>query len=145
VEIFPYKVLFKSIHNHVLFPSPLVKGNSKQKIAKSKVAIYEALAYGRSFIANDYHANSKGFQFFIKSGKKKFSMGDYLDFSEKISLYVSLPVPSADIKIVCNGDVIAEIQSDKIELEIKKPGVYRVEVYYFNKAWIFSNHIRVGI
>ncbi|MCW9094862.1 MAG: histidinol-phosphatase, partial [Ignavibacteriaceae bacterium] len=122
-----------------------VKGNSKQKIAKSKAAIYEALAYGRSFIANDYHANSKGFQFFVKSGKKKFSMGDYLDFSENISLYVSLPVPSADIRIVCNGDVIATIQSHKAELEVKKPGVYRVEVYYFNKAWIFSNHIRVGI
>jgi hypothetical protein len=145
VEIFPYKVLFKSIHNHVLLPSQLIKGNSKQKLAKSKEAIYEALAYGRSFIANDYHANSKGFQFFAKSGKKKFNMGDKLDFSENISLYVSLPVPSADIKIVCNGETIKEIQSNKAELEVKKPGAYRIEVYYFNKAWIFSNHIRIGI
>src|SRR4030066_2024437 len=43
VEIFPYKVLFKSIHNHVLLTVPLAKGNSKQKVAKSKAAIYEAL------------------------------------------------------------------------------------------------------
>ena len=145
VEIFPYKVLFKSIHNHILLPSQLVKGNSKQKLARSKSAIYEALAYGRSFIANDYHAKSKGFQFVAKSGKKKYYMGDSLDFSEKTTLYVSLPVPSADIKIVCNGEVIAEFQSDKVELEVKKAGVYRVEVYYFGKAWIYSNHIRIGL
>lgn len=145
VEIFPYKVLFKSIHNHVLLPEPLVKSNSKQKLAKSKAAIYEALAYGRSFIANDYHANSKGFQFFAKAGKKKYQMGDYLDFSEKVTLYVTLPVQNAEIKIIRNGKEIADFSSNKAEFEVKKAGIYRVEVYYFNKAWIFSNHIRIGI
>jgi hypothetical protein len=145
VEIFPYKVLFKSIHNHVFLPEPLVKGNSKQKLAKSKAAIYEALAYGRSFVANDYHANSKGFQFIAKSGKKKYLMGDSLDFSEKITLYVTLPVQSAEIKIIRNGKEIADFSSDKAEFEVKKAGIYRVEVSYFNKAWIYSNHIRIGI
>ena len=145
VEIFPYKVLFKSIHNHVLLPEPLVKSNSKQKLAKSKAEIYEALAYGRSFIANDYHANSKGFQFFAKAGKKKYQMGDSLDFSEKVTLYVTLPVQNAEIKIIRNGKEIADFNSNKAEFEVKKAGIYRVEVYYFNKAWIFSNHIRIGI
>jgi len=145
VEIFPYKVLFKSIHNHVFLPEPLVKGNGKQKLAKSKAAIYEALSYGRSFIANDYHANSKGFQFFAKSGKKKYLMGDEVDLSEKITLYVTLPVQNAEIRIIRNGKEIANIQSDRAELEVKKAGAYRVEVYYFNKAWIYSNHIRIGI
>lgn len=145
VEIFPYKVLFKSIHNHVLLPEPLVKGNSKKKLAKSKAAIYEALAYGSSFIANDYHASSKGFQFFAKSGKKKYQMGDYLDFSEKITLYITLPVQNAEIKIIRNGKEIADFRANKAEFEVKKAGIYRVEVYYFNKAWIFSNHIRIGI
>jgi hypothetical protein len=145
VEIFPYKVLFKSIHNHVLLPESLVKSNSKQKLVKSKTAIYEALAYGRSFVANDYHASSKGFQFYAKSGKKKYYMGDYLDLSEKITLYVTLPVQSAEIKIIRNGKEIADFRSDKAEFEVKKAGIYRVEVQYFNKAWIYSNHIRIGI
>jgi hypothetical protein len=145
VEIFPYKVLFKSIHNHVFLQEPLLKGNTKQKLAKSKAAIYEALAYGRSFIANDYHANSKGFQFFAKSGKKKYYMGDYIDFSDKITLYVTLPVQNAEIKIIRNGKEIADFSSDKAEFEVTKAGVYRVEVRYFNKAWIYSNHIRIGI
>ena len=145
VEIFPYKVLFKSIHNHILIPSPLIKGNSKSKMAKSKEAIYEALSYGRCFVANDYHANSKGFQFFAKCGKKKFHMGDYLDFSENITLSVYLPVPSADIRFLRNGKEIGNFQAEKAELEVKKAGIYRVEVYYLNKAWIFTNHIRIGI
>jgi hypothetical protein len=145
VEIFPYKVLFKSIHNHILLPSPLIKGNSKQKLSKSKSAIYEALAYGRNFIANDYHANSKDFRFYAKSGKKKYQMGDYIDFSEKITLCVSLPVPSGEIRIVCNGKEIANIESNYTEWEVKEKGIYRVEVYFFGKAWIFSNHIRIGI
>jgi hypothetical protein len=85
VEIFPYKVLFKSIHNHVFLPESLVKSNSKQKLAKSKAAIYEALAYGRSFIANDYHASSKCIHIIANSVKKKYQMGDYLDFYEKIT------------------------------------------------------------
>jgi hypothetical protein len=145
VEIFPYKVLFKSIHIHLLLPETLVKGNSKQKLAKSKAAIYEALAYGRSFIANDYHANSKGFQFFAKSGKKKFYMGDTINSSERVTLSIILPVQNAEIKLIRNGKEIADFKSDKTEFEVKKAGAYRVEVYYQNKAWIFTNHIRIGI
>jgi hypothetical protein len=145
VEIFSYKVLFKSIHNHILLPSPLVKNNSKQKLGRSKAAVYEALAHGRCFFANDYHANSKGFQFVAKSGKKKYHMGDYLDFSEKITLSVSLPVPSAEIRFICNGKEVANFKSNKADWEVKEKGAYRIEVYYFNKAWIYSNHIRIGI
>jgi len=145
VEIFPYKVLFKSIHNHVLLPDALIKGSGKQKLAKAKSAIYEALAYGRSFIANDYHANSSGFQFYAKSGKRKYQMGDTIDFSENVTLRVNVPNQNVDIKLIHNGKEIANFQSDKAEFEVKKPGAYRVEVYFFNKAWIYSNHIRIGI
>ena len=72
-------------------------------------------------------------------------MGDHLDFSEKITLSVTLPVQNAEIKIIRNGKEIADFNSNKAEFEVKKAGIYRVEVYYFNKAWIFSNHIRIGI
>jgi len=145
VEIFPYKVLFKSIHNHILLAEPLVNGSGKQKLAKSKAAIYEALAYGRSFIANDYHANSKGFQFYAKAGKKKYQMGDTIEFSDKVTLHIKVPAKNSDIKIIHNGKEIAKFESESEEFSVKKPGVYRVEVYHFNKAWIYSNHIRIGV
>lgn len=145
VEIFPYKVLFKSIHNHILLDEELVRGNAKHKLAKSKSAIYNALAYGRSFIANDYHANSRGFQFYAKSAKRKYQMGDTVEQSDKISLRVNVPAQNSEVKVIHNGKEIAKFESDKVELAVKEPGVYRVEVYHFNKAWIYSNHIRIGI
>jgi hypothetical protein len=145
VEIFPYKVLFKSIHIHLLLTEPLVKGNTKQKIVRSKTAIYQALASGRSFIANDYHADSKGFQYFAKSGKKKYYMGDTIPSHENVTLSIILPVENSDIKIIRNGSEIANFNSAKVEFEVKKAGVYRVEVYFQKKAWIFSNHIRIGV
>jgi len=145
VEIFPYKVLFKSIHNHILLNEELSKGNAKHKIAKSKAAIYEALAYGRSFVANDYHANSKGFQFYAKSGKKKYQMGDTIEHSDNVTLHVNVPMPNSEIKIINNGSKVAQFDSEKAEYKVNKPGVYRVEVNYFKKAWIYSNHIRIGV
>jgi len=145
VEIFPYKVLFKSIHIHIFLAEPLIKGNGKQKLAKSKAAIYDALAYGRSFVANDYHANSKGFQFYAKAGKKKYQMGDTLKHTDNVTLHVKVPAQNSEIKIIHNGKEIMKFESDTAEFSVKKPGVYRVEVYHFNKAWIYSNHIRIGI
>jgi hypothetical protein len=56
-----------------------------------------------------------------------------------------LPAQSAEIKLIRNGKEIAAFNSDKAEFEVKKTGAYRVEIYYFNKAWIYSNHIRIGI
>jgi len=145
VEIFPYKVLFKSIHNHILLPEELVKGNGKHKLAKARSAIYDALAYGRCFIANDYHANSKGFQFYARANKKKYFMGDSIDFTNHITLLVSVPSENADIKLIHNGKEVESIESDQVEFEVKKPGIYRIEVAHFKKAWIYSNHIRIGV
>lgn len=145
VEIFPYKVLFKSIRTHVFLPKPLVKGNTKEKINKAKKSIYSALADGKCFLANDYHADSTGFRFYAKSGGKKYRMGETISNSEKMTLYVSLPVPEAEIKLLRNGRVVFVKKSNKAEFEVQEKGAYRVEVYYYNKAWIFSNHIRIGI
>jgi hypothetical protein len=145
VEIFPYKVLFKSIRTHLMLPNSLAKKNTKDFVIKAKKSIYTALAQGRCFFANDYHADSKGFQFYAKSGNKKFYMGEMVNTSEKLTLYVSLPVPSAEIRFIRNGSLISKIESNKAEFKIKENGIYRIEVYFFGKAWIYSNHIRVGM
>ena len=145
VEIFPYKVLFKSIRTHILLPKALVRGNAKEKLNKSKKMLLKALAAGRCFFANDYHADSKGFQFFAKIGNKKYHMGDTVKSSDKTVLYVTLPVPSAEIRFIRNGEIVSEFESKTAEYSVKENGVFRVEIYFFGKAWIFSNHIRIGI
>ncbi len=145
VEIFPYKVLFKSIHTHILLEEELERENSKDSIKKSKEFIYAALADGKCFFANDYHADSKGFRFFAESYHKIYQMGDYLDNAENVTLKVLLPVQNAEIRLIRNGKQIANTSDKSAEYVINKKGAYRVEVYIHNKAWIFSNHIRIGI
>jgi len=145
VEIFPYKVLFKSIRTHILLPKSLVKGNTKDKINNAKRSVYQALEKGSCFFANDYHADSRGFRFFAKNGSKRYQMGETVKSLEKTTLYVSLPVPSAVIRLLRNGKVVYKSEGNKAEFQVQEKGVYRVEVYFFNKAWIFSNHIRIGL
>jgi hypothetical protein len=145
VEIFPYKVLFKSIRTHILLEEELERENSEESIKKSKNYIYSALADGKCFFANDYHADSKGFRFFAETDYKIYQMGDYITEGEKTTLKVLLPVQNAEIRLIRNGEQVANTGDKSAEFVINKKGAYRVEIYIHNKAWIFSNHIRIGI
>ncbi len=145
VEIFPYKVLFKSIRTHVLLNSELISGKSEEAVNQSKTLIYNALAGGKCFIANDYRADSKGFRFYAEADTQIYQMGDYINSADKVKLNVLLPVQEARIRLIRNGKKVSETNEKSAEFIINKKGAYRVEVYIHNKAWIFSNHIRIGI
>jgi len=144
VEIFPYKVLFKSIRTHILLNNELIPDKSEESIQHSKTAIYNALADGKCFFANDYHADSKGFRFFAETDDKIYHMGESIN-SSKIKLRVLLPVEEAEIKLIRNGKKIADTLGNSADFFIERDGVYRVEVYIHSKAWIYSNHIRIGV
>jgi len=145
VEIFPYKVLFKSIRTHVLLNTELIKEKSEEAINESKKLIYNALVSGKCFIANDYHADSKGFRFFAEADTQIYQMGDYINNANKVKLNVLLPVQEATIRLIRNGKKVSETIEKSAEFIINEKGAYRVEVYIHKKAWIFSNHIRIGI
>ena len=72
-------------------------------------------------------------------------MGDLIKDIKEIKFYVLLPVQNAKIKLIRNGAKIAQAEDKSAEFIVEDPGAYRVEVYIHNKAWIYSNHIRVGI
>jgi hypothetical protein len=65
-------------------------------------------------------------------------------YSDNIRLRVILPNVSGTIKLIADGKQIDEVENIDAEFRIKKSGVYRVEVYIDGKAWIYSNHIRIG-
>ncbi len=145
VEIFPYKVLFKSIRTHLLIDEEIKKSKSKKNIEETKNKIYNALKDGKCFFANDYHADSKGFRFFAESGEKIFSMGDCIDGKPKVKLKVMVPVEKAEIRLIRNGKMIDSVEDNSAEFIVNNKGAYRVEVYLSGNAWIFSNHIRIGL
>ncbi len=142
VEVFPYKVMFKAIRTNILLNEEL-KPNSD--LNKSKTLIYEALENGRCFVNNFYYGNAKGFRFYAESGNNIFQMGDSIPFNKEIKLKVEVPNSNAEIRLLRNGTIIKNQIAPQIEFFVEQPGAYRVEVYTNDSAWIFSNHIRIGL
>jgi hypothetical protein len=145
VEIFPYKVLFKSIRTHILLDEAIKKGKSANDIETAKWQIYNALKEGKCFVANDYVAESKGFRFYAEVNAKKYQMGDTAPTHKNISLHVLLPGIAGEIKLFRNGHLVETETGMGAEFLVDKKGAYRVEVYHQNKAWIYSNHIRMNV
>ncbi|MCB0748476.1 MAG: PHP domain-containing protein [Ignavibacteriae bacterium] len=141
VEVFPYKVLFKSIRTHILTDKKLRAKNLT--IDSAKEIIYKSLENGSCFISNNYHGDAKGFKFYAKTGGKHFQMGESVKLKTSVNLKVILPNKSANIILIHNGKQLSSIENTEGDFIVKKPGQYRVEVYTNNKAWIFSNHIRI--
>jgi hypothetical protein len=129
----------------VLLKTELIPDSSEESIQHSKKAIYDALADGKCFFANDYHADSKGFRFFAEVDDKIYQMGDCIYRTDNVKLRVLLPVKEAEIKLIRNGEEIADTFGNSAGFFIEKEGVYRVEVYIHKKSWIYSNHIRIGV
>ncbi|PJA98119.1 MAG: histidinol-phosphatase [Ignavibacteriales bacterium CG_4_9_14_3_um_filter_30_11] len=140
VEIFPYKVLFKSIRTHILLYKEL---KNKNDFITAKKLIYEALKKGNCFIANDYRCDSKGFRFYAEINNKNFMMGETIPFESDVKLKILLPAKDAEIRLFCNGKLVEKKQNFELNYFVKTKGVYRVEIYYQGHAWIYSNHIRI--
>ena len=145
IEIFPYKVLFKSIRTHVLCEDELIPSTESHNINKAKKTIYKSLAEGKCFISNYYHGDAKGFRFYAESDNKIYNMGDSAPLSKKTKLIVNLPSSANRIRLIYNGELKEEKSGSNVEFAAPKKGVYRVEIYNNQNAWIFSNHIRIGL
>ncbi|MDP4173294.1 MAG: histidinol-phosphatase [Bacteroidota bacterium] len=143
VEVFPYKVLFKSIRTHILTSEKIEIGQSPDKLQKAKTLIYESLRKGHCFVSNYYHSDASGFRFFGEDGNKSYQMGDCLLLNDKAKLKVLLPSPTGEIRLIRNGKLYDKVISSDAEFHIKEKGAYRTEVFLDNKAWIYSNHIRI--
>lgn len=140
-EIFPYKVLFKAVRTHVLTEKKL----SKSDIENDKMLIYSALEQGRCFFANNYIHSAAGFRFFAEKDKLKYNMGDEIPGTGKTKLKVILPKVDGEIRLIHNGKMVDSVINSECEFFVEKKGIYRVEIFYQNRAWIFSNHIRIGM
>lgn len=144
VEVFPYKVLFKSIRTHVLLDEPVVVGDN-DNFQKYKKNIVNAIRDGRSFVANSYYGDAKGFRFFADYNGLKFQMGDEILLKEKDKKVVlNFMVPKmAEIKVMRNGECIHENKGFGGLWDVHEEGCYRVECWIEDRAWIYSNHIRI--
>lgn len=141
VEIFPYKVLFKSIRTHIL--SDVKIDVSETDSTKTRNQIIKTLRKGRCFVSNYYHADAAGFRFFAEDGKTVSQMGDEVILKDTLKLRILVPRENTEVRLFRNGSLADSADGAETEFIVQSAGAYRIEVYLDGKAWIYSNHIRV--
>lgn len=143
VEVFPYKVIFKSVHTHVLLDAPLKK-SATHSFDEDKWNIYNALRDGRAFIANDYHGDSRGFTFHATHGRKRYLVGSEITLNARETVRFTVETPlESDLRLLRNGEIVEQAHAASLTHRTGIEGAYRVEAWIRDKGWIFSNHIRV--
>ncbi len=129
-----------SINIHLLLDHPL-----RRDAAKAGQQVYDAMKEGRLHVAHDRLTDSRGFRFYYDiSGETSLQMGEEMAFQPG-SVFVRTP-RRGEIRLLRNGRLLARESGCRLFRPLKKPGVYRVEVYrrapFFGlRPWIFSNPI----
>ncbi|HOJ31416.1 MAG TPA: hypothetical protein PK165_07760 [bacterium] len=132
-ERFSYGFVFKTLRNHIL-----VDEEFTGDISKDRNIVLEALKKGRLFFANDLLADSRGF--FFGSEDQTRTMGDCISTGERLIIEVPEEV---DIRIKNRVETICFEKTKKAVIKAAIEGFYRVEVYYRERPWIFSNPVYV--
>lgn len=137
VTIFPYKVQFKSIRTHIILEKRL-----SSDFLEAKGQLFSALEGCNVFSSNYRWGDAKGFMFYAKLKDKIYKIGDEVPFEDEINLWVKTP-DSAHIKLISDGNIVAEKIGENLSYRVEGRGNYRVEVFRNGRGWIFSNHIRI--
>ena len=98
--------------------------------------------FHKGFVSNCYGGDARGFRFWAENKTKKVQIGGELKFDKYTHIHVNLP-QSAVVHLVKDGQKFAVQKGESLVFDINEPGCYRVEAYYFERPWIFSNHIRI--
>lgn len=139
VTIFRYKVLFKTLRTHILTSQPFSgDGDPEQDIEN----LYTSIKNCQCFISNYYCGDARGFRFSASNDQENCQIGGQIKFDKNTHFHVNLP-RTAVAHLWCNGEKISSAKGRDLVFEVLNKGLYRVEVFYQNRPWIFSNHIHV--
>ncbi len=141
LPVFPFSRVLPILRTHILTEEPL-----SGEPGPAADAVLEALAQGRSFVANDWLESSIGFRFYAEWTGGIVVMGGEVPFrsAEKCGLHVQVP-GEAWIRLLRDGHTIREELGRSLSLPAPGPGVYRVEVdrraWGRRRPWIYSNPV----
>jgi hypothetical protein len=142
LEIYPYKVQFRSIRTHLLLEKPLRTDEGKRPFSEIEEDIFRALFLGRCFIVNHYVGDGRGFRFWAEGDGRRYSMGSRVPTPGELTFHVTLPLPGK-IRLLKSGHVLKRQHGSRLEWKAKEAGVYRVEVFRKGRGWIYANPIVV--
>ena len=133
VDLDPYYRAFRNVTTHILATE------------LTEAAIRTALLQGHAYVSHDWMCDATGFSFGIP-GPKFSIMGDEVTLKKGQKLAARFPV-KCRIRLIRNGEEIADLESDRLEHPLESPGVYRVEGWLKldgeDRPWIYSNPIYV--
>jgi hypothetical protein len=135
VDLDPYSRSFLNVSTHILASG------------LDEPAIRRALREGHAYVSHDWICDPTGFRFelFSRSGASRM-MGDEVPFAIGCRVDAQFPVP-CKIRLMKDGRPIRELTSDRLELALDAPGIYRVEGWLTldgeERGWIYSNPIYV--
>ena len=142
VEIYPYKVQFRSIRTHLLTEKPFRDGEHFLSFEDSEREVYRALFSGRCFISNFRVGDGKGFRFWAERNNEVFPMGSRLSCRGELVFRVQAPLDGT-IRLLCDGRELEITRGRMLTHRADKEGVFRVEIYRKKRGWIYSNPIVV--
>ncbi len=137
----PYYVSFHNVSTHILSD------------ALNEETVRKALKSGHAFVAHDWMCDPTGFQYLAYKCDPNAAdatpaaiQGDEIAFTEGLNLYAEFPV-ECHIRLLRNGEVIADTNARTFEHAVESEGVYRIEgwldVDTEDRIWIYSNPIYV--
>ena len=130
LRLMSYARSFRFLRTHVLTDEPL-----EGELEHDALQVYAALRSGRCYMSVDSLAPPRGFSF--TAGET--AMGGEIDFAGQV-LLATLPRP-AHLRLIRNGELIAERDGSDLEHEAAEPGVYRIEARLRERTWILSNPV----
>jgi len=134
--IFPIKVELKGIRTHVYLNEPLPRDDA----AASQRILITALKEGRGFVCNYRRGDARGTRITLEYANGVRTLPGLQPKGMPLPAGLNITLPeSADSRLIYNGKEIARNYSLQTQFDIHKTGLYRIEVYRKNNAWIYSN------
>jgi hypothetical protein len=138
IKIFPYIDSFNTITNILYIDKKL-----SSSFEEAKKEILTAVKTGRNTIINRIWAKSLKYPvFYIEDKDTRVFPGESIKLNEYTKAVVKLPV-TALIRLIQDGQLVWEYEDREMEFDGLNEGKYRVEVYYKNHPWVFSNPVKV--
>ena len=130
LRLMGYARSFRFLRTHVL-----CEEQPTGELEHDRAQVYDALAEGRCYIANDALAPARGFSFWGDG----VLMGEERAAGER-TLHARVPRPAL-LRLLRDGELVAETRGAALDVEVKPAGAYRVEARLGGRVWILSNPV----
>lgn len=138
LQIFPIRVELQGIRTHLLIPSATDDAQHKQ-------ALLHAMRNGHGFVSNYRRGDARGARMYFKDDKRITMCPGNHHYVPRLPGTLSVELPeAAQIKLLRNGAVAAAVEGTQACFPIHQQGVYRIEVFRGQNAWIYSNPFPLG-